>query len=124
LSIGVANWRQGDHRGAELMLKKSLGLARSVNDPRGAATCLEALAWVAGESNRPQRSAVLMGAADTWSRAVGSPALAFPFPNLVVHHDDCENRARQSMGEAAFEAARQEGRDLGFAEAIAYALGQ
>jgi len=123
LSIGVASWRQGDHVAAELRLKQSLGLARSVNDPRGAATCLEALAWVAGEAGSPREAAVLMGAADRWSRAVGSPALAIPFPNLVVYHEDCEHRAREVLGDKAFEEAHQKGGAFDFTEAIAYALG-
>jgi non-specific serine/threonine protein kinase len=119
-SIGIARWRHGDREDAAQLLKEGLRLAHLVNDPRTAATCLEALAWIGCQEDDPRLAAVLMGAAEALGRSVGSPAVTFP--DLLVHHDDCELRARQALGAEAFEAAHQEGGSLSFDAAVAYAL--
>ena len=63
---------------------------------------------------------VMMGAAETLGHAVGSATVAFP--NLFVHHEECERQAREALGAQEFEAAHQEGSSLSFDEAVAYAV--
>ena len=119
-SIGVAEWREGDRGRAAQLLKQGLELAQLANDPRMAASCLEALAWIAGEMHDPRVAVVMMGAAEALGHAVGSATVAFP--NLLVYHEQCERRAREELGVRGFEAARQDGASLSFDEAVAYAL--
>jgi predicted ATPase len=120
LSMGVATWRHGEPNDAILMIRQSLELARLVNDRRTAAECLEALAWIAGEAGSQRTTAMMLGAATGLAHAVGSTSV--PFAHLVVHHDDCENLARSTLGTKEFDVAHQEGYSLNFDDAIRLGL--
>jgi predicted ATPase len=120
VSMGVATWRYGDGDHAIRLIRESLDLARVVNDRRTAAYCLETLAWIAGEADRPRAAAVMMGAAGGLAHAVGSTSV--PFAHLVVHHDECESRARLALGADEFDVAHQEGYSLNFDDAIRLGL--
>jgi predicted ATPase len=120
LSLGVAKWRRGEGEHAIRLLRQSLELARLVKDRRTAAWCLETLAWIAGDSDSPRPSAVMMGAAAGLASAVGSTTV--PFAHLVVHHDECESRVRRAIGEDEFHVAHQEGSSLNFDDAIRLGL--
>ena len=61
-------------------------------------------------------------AAESLGLAVGTGSTVV-FPALLGHHEDCERRAREALGEEEFETARQKGRSLDFDEAVAYGLG-
>ncbi len=119
-SIGVAKWRMGERDNAAQRLKQGLRLALDTNDPRVAAACLEALAWIAIEEDNPRFAVILMGAADTLFRAVGSTMLKFP--DLIDHHGQSEKRAREALGQEEFDAARRHGNSLDFRQAVDYAL--
>lgn len=120
LSMGGANWRHGKSDQAIQLVRQSLELARAVNDRRTAAYCLETLAWVAGDADSPRIAAVMLGAAAGLASAVGSTSV--PFAHLVVHHDECESRARLALGTDEFDVAYQEGSSLNFADAIQFGL--
>jgi predicted ATPase len=119
---GIVEWRAGDCDGGVKLLKEGLGLARELNDRRTSASCIDALAWIAGETGQPSRAVVLMAAAKALRRAVNSSFVVFP--KLLEYKADCERRAREALDADAFEAAHQEGGSLSFDEAIAYALGE
>ncbi|TQC50888.1 protein kinase [Rhodococcus sp. WS4] len=119
-ALGIAVWRRGDVDRAVRVLEQSLELTRQVHGPRIAASCLEALAWIAGEKRDAERAAVLMGAAEGLARTVGSSVVIHA--NLLVYHQNCEQDARQDLGDEAFAAAHRSGGQLGFNDAIAYAL--
>jgi hypothetical protein len=120
LSMGVAKWRHGEPEHAIQLVRQCLELARLVNDRRTAAYCLETLAWVAGEANSPRTAAVMLGAAGGLANAVGSTSV--PFAHLVVHHDECESKARLALDTDEFDVAYQEGSSLNFADAIQLGL--
>ncbi len=120
LSMGAAKWRYGDADHAIRLIRQSLDLARVVNDRRTAAYCLETLAWIAGEADRPRAAAVMMGAAGGLAHAVGS--MNVPFAHLVVHHDKCESGARRALGTDHFDVAYQEGYSMKFNDAIQLGL--
>jgi len=117
---GIDVWRQGDIDRSIRLLEHSLELARHVHNPRVAEYCLESLAWIACDLRDAQRAAVLMGAADGLAQSVGSPAIIHP--NLLVYHQECDQRTRQELGDNAFAVAHRRGRHLDFDAAIAYAL--
>ncbi|MFC9356668.1 protein kinase [Rhodococcus sp. NPDC057014] len=118
-ALGVVAWQQGDTTRGERLVEQALQLTRA-NFPRVAASCLEALAWIAGEHRDARRAAVLMGAAEELGRSVGSVAVIYP--TMLVYHDACAEKARRGLGDKAFEAAGREGRHLDFDAAVAYAL--
>jgi non-specific serine/threonine protein kinase len=119
-SVGIGWWRNRKPERAEQLLLKSLHLAHLVDDPRTGASCLEALAWIAGGRNDPMRAVVLMAAAAALCNSMGvSPAV---LPDLVAFHDECESRARAQLSDANFDAAHQQGAAMDFGEAAAYAF--
>jgi non-specific serine/threonine protein kinase len=79
------------------------------------------LATVAGWRDQAERCARLFGAAEGLLQAAGSPVYNYynPDPSL---YERTVSAARSRLGEAAFEAARDEGRKMDFAQAVAYAL--
>jgi non-specific serine/threonine protein kinase len=122
-ATGFATWRHGDADRAEQLLTECLRLTRQVDDPRQCATCLEMLAWVVADvRSDAKRAGVLMGAADSISRAVGTTVTVFP--QLAIFHDDCGRWVRDRLGAEVFEAVRDQGRALGFDAAIAFALNE
>jgi hypothetical protein len=62
-----------------------------------------------------------MAAAETLIRAVGASTVVFP--HLIQFHSDCARQVRESLDPNDFKAADEEGRSLGFEDAITYALG-
>ncbi|MEQ7005028.1 LuxR C-terminal-related transcriptional regulator [Actinopolymorpha sp. B17G11] len=123
-SLGLTTWLQGEARQAVDLVRGSLRLKRSIGDLLGIAWCLEALAWIAASENDhdPQHAATLLGSAKNLMEAIGtSPSIGqFTLP----YHGECERRTRLELGGEAFDAALQDGRDLGLPAALAYALGE
>jgi predicted ATPase/DNA-binding CsgD family transcriptional regulator len=121
-ALGLAAWRQGDHRRAAELVNQTLRLEHRLHDPIRAAMCFEVLAWIAAHEHHAERAATLLGAAAALAQATGTPTVAYP--NLHDYHHECERRTRQALGDAAFEAAFQHGKDLSVADAIHHALGE
>ncbi|MFE5703450.1 protein kinase [Rhodococcus koreensis] len=119
-ALAIEVWRQGDTDRAVRLLEQSLELTRHVHSPRVAASCLDALAWVACDSGDARRAAALMGAADSLARSVGTSAIIHP--SLLIYHQDCEKKSRSKLGEKAFADAYLKGRHHEFEAAIARAL--
>jgi len=87
----------------------------------GTTFSVEALAWIAASGRQYERAAVLLGAA---AGLLQSGTTLDGFQPLAGHHRDCERQARQALGETAFQAAYQRGRDLPAADVLGYALQQ
>jgi non-specific serine/threonine protein kinase len=121
-NLGVVAWRQGDPRRAAGLLEQSLGLNRAMDDTLSTGWCLDALAWIAASEHDPRRAATLLGASAALFEAVG--ALTVPYPDLAGYHEECYQQTRRALGEQAFQAAYQHGRDLVRSDAVAYALGE
>ncbi len=96
-------------------------MSHLVNDPRQAAACLEALAWIADAKQDPRRAATLIAAAAALGRSVGASTVVLP--HLLVFHEECDSHAREALGDREFEAAHQEGSAMSFDEAVAYVGG-
>ncbi|WP_433634879.1 protein kinase domain-containing protein [Nocardia sp. CA-120079] len=120
-ATAVAAWRHDESDRARRLLRQELQLTRQLRDPLMAAIALETLAWIIGAQGDAHRATVLLGAAAALSQAAGtSPVL---FPNLAVHHEDCERAARHALGRPAFETAHRDGAALDLDAATEYALG-
>jgi predicted ATPase/DNA-binding CsgD family transcriptional regulator len=88
----------------------------------GIAMLLELYAQLLVADRKAEQAAVVHGVAgEIWQvmgrRLFGSAA-------LEAQHEQCETLARQSIGDAAYEAAQHRGARLDFDEALAYALGE
>jgi predicted ATPase len=121
-SIGIGWWRNGKPARAEQLLRESLQLSHLIDDPRNGAACLEALAWIAGANNDPRRAVALMAVAEALGNSLGVSPVGFP--DLVVFHEECERRARDTVGAEAFAIAHRQGYAMNFDDAVTYALAE
>jgi non-specific serine/threonine protein kinase len=117
-ALGVAAWRRGDLDRAASLQQQSLRLRR--NHRMGSTWCVEVLAWIAASERQYERAAVLLGAAASLLRSMGTTLDGFQ--PLAGHHRDCEQQARQALGETAYQAAYRRGLDLPAGDVLAYAL--
>ena len=106
-----------DTGAAASLARAAIELHGSYGMTLGVAEGIKLLALVAEADGKPDRTARLIGAADALREAVGA-SLAITRAGDV---DDAVRRASASLGEAAFEAARAEGRALSVDEAVALA---
>ncbi|QQZ16924.1 MULTISPECIES: ATP-binding protein [Rhodococcus] len=119
-AAGMAAWQRGHLALADDYVKQGLRLSHLVDDRISACGALEVLAWVAVGAGRAQQAAELMGAAEAVAQTVGNPSTVYP--NLLVHHAECEQQARAVIGDRAFDAAFDHGMHTSFDDAVAYAL--
>jgi predicted ATPase/DNA-binding CsgD family transcriptional regulator len=118
-ALGVAAFQQGDFARATQLQRQALELKWAIDDRLGIALSLEALACAAVED--PERAATLLGAASAFWQAGGTREEAQP--HLVGYHDECEQRARRDLGDAAYERAFRRGLKRTPEAAVADALG-
>jgi non-specific serine/threonine protein kinase len=120
--LAVAWWRKGDLRQASKHVKDVLQLKRTLNDQLGIPFCVDLLAFVAGADGESERTAVLLGISERMWKLIGTPL--FGLAQLLDDRDQCRERAQEALGERAFQAAFQRGRQLTVDAAVAYALGE
>ncbi|MEU7488844.1 LuxR C-terminal-related transcriptional regulator [Streptomyces sp. NPDC042319] len=120
----LALWMSHDESRAEerdRLGREALALKLAVDDRLGAAIAMELLAWSAARSERCERAAWLLGAAETvWVRIGG--AWLFNVPELIAEHDAAVATARTALGSAAYADHHARGAALDLAEAVAYAV--
>ncbi|SMD27466.1 ATP-binding protein [Kibdelosporangium aridum] len=121
--LSLAEWRRGDVAQANRYAKESLRGTRVFNDTLGTALLVERLAWIAGTAGEGERAAVLLGAAHQIWHLVGG-RLLLGSPHYLAAYDACEQQARRTLGDRAFQAAFARGADLDLEQAVAYALGE
>ncbi|WP_143169072.1 helix-turn-helix transcriptional regulator, partial [Rhodococcus koreensis] len=115
-ALGLVVW-QNEPRRATGLFEQSLRLSRRSNVPLSSALCMDALAWIAAREQQARRSAMLLGAAEALSQAIGNPTVTVP--HLRHHHEECERRTRRALGDRAFEAEIRRGQALSLADALA-----
>jgi non-specific serine/threonine protein kinase len=117
-NLGLVAFRQGDHDQAAALHKESIALFWKVEERIFTIRCIEELAWVTCAKGHYPRAVRLFGSAEAGREALG----ASMSPAGNAEHDRCLAAARAQLGEAAFAAARAEGRVLTLEQAVAYAL--
>jgi predicted ATPase/DNA-binding winged helix-turn-helix (wHTH) protein len=108
---------RGDFAEARVQASEALSLCEELEDPRGIAWSLEIFAGLLAAAEFAEGAARLWGAAEELLESAGG-SLA---PSIRWVRDRYIERARTSVGETAFEAARTEGRATSSLEAIAFA---
>jgi non-specific serine/threonine protein kinase len=119
----VIRWRQGDVPKATEHARQSLRLKQILNDQLGIPFCVEFLAWAAVEDGDAERAALLFGMSEKMWEPIGGRKLS-DIKALLDSSDQSRAQARELLGEQAFAAACQRGREFAGDEAIAYALGE
>jgi predicted ATPase/DNA-binding CsgD family transcriptional regulator len=120
--LGLAVWHQGDLDRATRLQQESLRQREGLNSPIGDAYCVEALAWIAASGRHYERAAVLLGAAASLCRSMGT-SLDGQL-HVAGFQQDCGHQTRRALGEIAFRAAYDRGLELSAEDAVAYALQQ
>ena len=120
MNVGLADvdLNSGDHGAAQVLYEEALMLLKDVDDRWWIAWCLEGMAEVAVAQRRPERAARLFGAAESLRDAIGAPRP----PGFRGYCERDLAAARDSLDEAAFENAWEEGRIMTPERAIEYAL--
>jgi non-specific serine/threonine protein kinase len=120
--LAVARWRQGDVPQASKHAKESLRLKRILDDQLGLPSCIGLLAGFALADGDTTRAAFMFGSSEKMWEPIGVPI--FGWGTFRDWSEQGRARAREALGQQAFEAACERGRCLTAEEAVAYALGE
>jgi hypothetical protein len=114
LDLGIVARRRGDYVAATAYVVESLAPWRRVGNDRGVAHALEELAVIAAACGEAMGAARLAGAASALREAIAMPRP----PRQQADLDGGLAPAKAALGEAAFAAAWQAGRDLPVDDAL------
>jgi tetratricopeptide (TPR) repeat protein len=117
-SLGYLTYCDADHSSARAYYTDSLTLFRSIGNRLGIATVVESFASIAVKDNKSDRAALLWGAAEALRAKIGSPLP--PYEREEYARDVAE--ARHALGDQAFLAAWEQGRNMTMEEAAELAL--
>jgi predicted ATPase/DNA-binding XRE family transcriptional regulator len=120
-NLAQAALSRGDHDGAAPLFEEGVTLSERMRDRANAAYCLEGLAVVASARGEAERSGRLIGAAEGLHEAVGVPVYVYYEPHRS-RYERTLAAVRSSLGEEAFEGARERGWEMTFEQAVGYAL--
>ncbi|MEV0978415.1 AAA family ATPase [Streptomyces sp. NPDC049915] len=120
--LAYAAWAEGDAARSRALLTECLGGAHGFRDLLGSVLSMELLALVTAAEGDAAEAAVLQGAAARMWPSVGLPLFGSAYYNGP--HELCEATARERLGDARYEECVRQGRRLGWAEAVARALGR
>lgn len=109
---------RGDLDAAAACHQESLRLARDLPDEAPLAFVLEGLACVAAVRQQPQRTAVLLGAAESVRTRTGTP---LP-PQDRADVERASDAAIGALGREAFTRIMEQSRQMSAREAAAYAI--
>ena len=113
---------RGDHKKAIRILGEGIEWSEQTRDRAYLAHLLEVLAAVKAFGGEAERCALLLGAAEGLLEEVNRARVHIfykPDPSL---RERAVAEARTARGEAAFEQARERGREMTFEQAVEYAL--
>jgi hypothetical protein len=115
-----AEWASGDLAVAARHAGESLRIKRDFRDRLGIAMIVDLLGWVAAANGRSYRAAVLLGAAGEKWNTIGVPWFGSAY--WRTPHDEGERRAREALGNEAFETAFLQGVRFSHEGVVAFAL--
>jgi len=116
----LVQWRLGHGARARTYARDVLRLKEPFGDRMGMAMSVEVVAWAESETGHLTVAAQLLGAVQTALSSIGAGL----FGHLQQDHDRCLARTRETLGDAAFRRAFDEGAALRFDEAVALASGR
>jgi hypothetical protein len=105
---------QGDYPRSQTLCEEGLALARQVGDRENIAYSLEGLAAALAAQGKHARAARLWGAAETLRETIGTPLPPVERPS----YESAAAAARAHLGEHAFAAVWNEGREMTLEQAL------
>ena len=121
-SIGVSQWRSGEHEQATASLRQCVRLFQPMHDLTGLSFGVQALSWCATSVSLDERAARLLGASQAVWRASGAKVDETSAYTMIDHR--CQTAVRDAVGAAEFEQAFADGASYSLEQAVALALGQ
>ncbi|MCT9929614.1 ATPase [Planotetraspora sp. A-T 1434] len=100
--------------------KEALRIKRHFHDVLGVVLCVDTLARLSLDLGWPDRTALLLGAAQANWRTFGLPQFGSPF--FTAEHEQCVKECKKLIGDAAYEEAYAEGTRLNLGDLIEFAL--
>ncbi|MFG2719934.1 ATP-binding protein [Streptomyces sp. NPDC048416] len=119
--LAYAAWYGGDGDRARRLLRETLAVHHAFHDLVGTVLTLEMLALVEVDAGDPVGAAELQGAAERIWPSVGLPLFGSAY--FYAAHVLCEERARERLGDSAYEEHRRRGAGTDTDVAVARALG-
>jgi predicted ATPase/DNA-binding SARP family transcriptional activator len=113
---------EGDYEAAYRRFAEGIAPSEELGDRANTACILEGLGVAAGARGEALRAAWLLGASEALIEAIGGLRSHLYYRPDRVLYKEIRTRARTALGEAAFEAALEEGRATSPEQAIEYAL--
>jgi predicted ATPase/class 3 adenylate cyclase len=120
VSLGDAALIQGDNERALRVYKEALTMCRETGQEPTDTGVLEGMASLAAALKDDARAARLWGAVESALQVIGATWT----PEDLARDEPYLDAARSRLGEATWEAALAEGRNMTLEEAIEYALGE
>jgi predicted ATPase/class 3 adenylate cyclase len=117
-AIGLSAYEQGEYASARALLRESLGLCHEVGDPWCMAAAFRSLGEALAAIGDWTRAAQLWGVADRLQETVGIREA----PGDPVSYEARLAETRAALGDAAFDAAWEEGRAMPLEQAAGLAL--
>ena len=111
----------GDYDGAFRWFAEGIAPSEELGDRGNIAHILEALGIVAGARGESPKAARLLGASEALVSAIGLRGHPYYRPGRVLY-ERVNAEVKTKLGEAAFEAALEEGRAMPAEQAVEYAL--
>src|SRR5215203_1709759 len=111
----------GDYDMASSRFAEGIDPSREVKDRGNVAHILEALGMVAGARGDDLRAARLLGTSEALISTIGLRGHPYYRPDRDLY-DHIRTEVRAGLGEAAYETALDEGRNMPTEQAVAYAL--
>ena len=115
-------WASGGHERAAEHWREALRLSYELANKANSASSIQSLATVAGARGEVRRAVRLLGAAEALLEAAGLVLYAYTTYTSNEPHQRAASAARELLGDQAWRAAHDEGRAMGFDQAVAYAL--
>ncbi|SPF05265.1 Transcriptional regulatory protein LiaR [Streptomyces sp. MA5143a] len=118
-TLALAHWSAGEYERAAGHARACLRLPYTERQHQSLARTLALLAAAEAMAGRAERAAVLHGAVDRIWHAIGGDPTAAQRPGQL---GAAEHRARELLGDHAYERSRRRGAALSPEETVAYAL--
>jgi non-specific serine/threonine protein kinase len=119
--LSFARWARGEAPQAAALAKESLQTSHLFHDMVGCVLSVELLALYRTADACFEEAATLQGAAQQIWRVTGLRLFGSKYFNAP--HEECEELARDALGDGGYDAAFRRGTRLGLDDAVAYALG-
>lgn len=119
--LAYAAWTEADLPGARQLLTECLDITHVFHDLLGTVLAVELLALVTVTEGDAAEAAVLQGSASRMWPSVGLPLFGSAYYNAP--HEQCEETARERLGDERYEECVRDGARLGRQAAVVRALG-